>query len=149
MASERVNAGSGPRRSGARSGIALFIALAALIALVGILVPEAGRSRDARRSRAERSDLEALDAAFSAWSLAHGGLLPESDAGVFDAETLAKALVDGAASRLPAGVPPNPWNGSNEIKLVAVGSAPEPDGSSGWLFVVAERRFRSNARRDD
>ena len=47
---------------------------------------------------------------------------------------------------LKAGIPPNPWNGSSDVKIVSTAALPAIDGSTGWVFHVPTGQFVSNAR---
>lgn len=111
--------------------------------------------------RAAATDLEFLNGALHHFAEQHDGRQPGLNAeGEVDAELLVRALTlptgrdgaprpDGPCSPcLPAGVPPNPWNSSCEVRVANDRDPPSADESSGWIYHVASRQFLSNAHND-
>jgi type II secretory pathway pseudopilin PulG len=139
------------------AAVSTVVAIAVVVATAALLVPEFRRAAKGMKERAVAADLAGLDEALEHYAQEHDGRLPgATDAGV-DVDAMAQELRstttrDGALvpdgpcrAQLPAGVPPNPWNGSSSIKVATSAELPPPDGRSGWLFHLPTRTFHSNA----
>jgi len=149
---------SAASRNPSLRGFALLVALCAVITTAGVLVPEWQSAQRAARARALVVDLAALNAAVAAFRRDHDGQLPGSDGDSVRAELLVRQLTlptarDGAihergsfGSYLRHGLPVNPLDGSSEVRVVAIGPIPGPDGNGGWLFHAPTGQFHSNSR---
>jgi type II secretory pathway pseudopilin PulG len=145
-----------------RSNKALIL-LAALIVvgLSGVLVPDFYRAQRELKKSAQTTDLRFLNAASKMYREQHKGAMPGVDTnGDVDEQRLVRQLtlpIDEQGRLMPngkfgpylkVGIPPNPWNGSSEVKIVTTSALPAPDGTSGWVFHVPSGQFSSNARDD-
>ncbi len=138
--------------------LALVVALGVVGATAGILVPSFREAQRESRELALATDLSALQLAVEAYQKDHAGQLPGSDGLIVRAELLVQQLTlptspDGAIHEgggcgpyLRAGIPPNPLDGIDEIRVVTVGSVPAADGSGGWIFHPPSGRFHANTR---
>jgi hypothetical protein len=136
----------------------LLIALVA-VGLGGALVPAFFHARVEIRRSALATDLRFLNGASKRFRDQHAGKVPgiDEDSNV-DEERLVRQLTlptDARGQVLPggpfgpylkAGIPPNPWNGSSDVKIVSTAALPAIDGSTGWVFHVPTGQFVSNAR---
>lgn len=145
-----------------RSNKALML-LAAFIAvgLSGVLVPDFFRAQRELKRTAQATDLRFLNAASKQFRDEHkGATAGVDDDGSVEEQRLVKQLtlpIDERGHVMPngrfgpylkVGIPPNPWNGSSEVKIVTANSLPAPDGTTGWLFHVPTGQFSSNVRDD-
>lgn len=140
--------------------VALLAALGVTGATAGVLWPSI-RAADLRaRQLALSTDLSALQFAVEEYQRDHEGRLPGSDGVLVRAELLVQQLTmptspdgsihegGGCGPYLRAGVPPNPLDGIDEVRVVTVGSVPAADGSGGWIFHPPSGRFHANTRTD-
>ncbi len=123
------------------------------------LVPAYFRAGLEGKRSALATDLRFLNGASKRFREQHNGRMPglDEDSNV-DEERLVRQLTlptDARGQVLPggpcgpylkAGIPPNPWNGSADVKIVSTASLPATDDSSGWMFHVPTGQFTSNAR---
>jgi len=135
-----------------------WLSLLVLLGTGALLVPQYHSTQDRLRERALAIDLQCLNEAVRRYVADHGGNLPGLEDGLIDHDVLRRQLTlpstsDGAITPtgncgpyLRAGVPPNPWNGSNDIKVVTAPQLPPPDGTTGWVMHVPSGRIVSNAR---
>ena len=131
----------------------LLIALVA-VGLGGALVPAFFHARVEIRRSALATDLRFLNGASKRFRDQHSGKVPgiDEDSNV-DEERLVRQLTlptDARGQVLPggpfgpylkAGIPPNPWNGSSDVKIVSTAALPPIDGSTGWVFHVPTGQF--------
>ncbi len=146
------------RRNPSLRGFALPVALGVVLTTAGVLLPEWRSVQIAAQARALTVDLAALNGAVDAFRRDHDGLLPGRDGDAFRAELLVRQLTlptarDGSIHErgccgpyLRAGLPGNPLDGSGEVRVVAIGPVPGPDGNGGWLYHAPTGRFHSNSR---
>ena len=146
------------RKRRSNKGLILLAAFV-VVGLAGVLVPDFFRAeRDLKRS-AQLTDLRFLNAASKTYRDEHRGAIPGVDTnGDVDEQRLVRQLtlpIDELGRLMPngkfgpylkVGIPPNPWNGSREVKIVTTNAVPAPDGTSGWVFHVPSGQFSSNAR---
>ncbi len=140
--------------------MAVFVALAVLGAGAGVLWPSIQAAERRARELALATDLSALQLAIEEYQRDHDQQLPGSDGLIVRAELLVQHLTmptsrDGSIHEggrfgpyLRAGIPPNPLDGSDEVRVVTVGSVPAADGSGGWIFHPPSGRFHPNTRTD-
>lgn len=141
----------------------VLIAVAALVVIgsSGVTVPGFFRSQRELKRTALATDLRFLNAASKHYRDEHNGAIPGvDDDGSIDEQRLVRQLTLPMDERgrvmsngrfgpyLKVGIPPNPWNGSGEVKIVTTAAVPPPDGTTGWLFHVPTGQFSSNARDD-
>jgi type II secretory pathway pseudopilin PulG len=141
----------------------ILIGVAALVVVgsSGVVVPGFFHSQRELRRTALATDLRFLNAASKHYRDEHGGAIPGvDDDGSIDEQRLVRELTLPMDERgrvmsngrfgpyLKVGIPPNPWNGSGEVKIVTTGVVPPPDGTTGWMFHVPTGQFSSNARDD-
>ena len=134
------------------------MSLLVLAAMGGLLVPQFRATQGALRENALAADLNYLNQALRRYVDEHGGALPGMQDGLLDQDLLRRQLTlpttnDGSVAPngsfgpyLKAGVPSNPMNGSNELKVVTTEVMPAPDGTTGWVLHVPTARITSNAR---
>ncbi len=144
-------------RSRSAARVLTLLSLLVLVALGGLLVPEIRTTERRLRERALEADVKALNQALRRYGDEHQGALPGFDDGVLDQDLLRRQLTlpsapDGTIAPngpcgpyLRTGVPPNPWNGSSELKVVTTVTVPPPDGTTGWIVHVPTRRVLSNS----
>jgi len=149
-----ARSGSGPVRS-----LTLLLATAVVCGASGLLWPSYKEARREAVERALDADLSALNGAVDAFARDHAGTLPGRDGDVVRPDLLLRQLTlptdgDGMPHEkgsfgpyLRAGMPPNPLDQVDDVRIVLKGNLPEPDGSGGWLFHVPTGRFHSNRRR--
>ena len=149
-----AGSGSGPVRT-----LSLLLATAVVCGAAGLLWPSWKEARRQSVERALDADLSALNGAVEAFQRDHDGMLPGKDGDVVRADLLVRQLTLPTASDgmphekgtfgpyLRAGMPPNPLDQVDDVRIVFKGNLPEPDGSGGWLFHVPTGRFHSNRRR--
>jgi type II secretory pathway pseudopilin PulG len=138
--------------------IVTWLSVLVLLGTGGLLVPQYRATERRLRERALAVDLEFLNQAVRKYADQHGGSLPGLQDGIVDPDLLRRQLTlpstsDGAITPngpcgpyLKAGIPPNPWNDSSEIKVVTATALPPPDGTTGWVLHVPSRRILPNAR---
>jgi type II secretory pathway pseudopilin PulG len=134
------------------------LSLLVLAAMGGLLVPQFRATQQTLREKALAADLTFLNRALKQFAEDHGGALPGMQDGLLDQDLLRRQLTlpstaDGAIAPngpfgpyLKAGVPPNPMNDSDELKVVTAEVMPAPDGTTGWVLHVPTARILSNAR---
>ncbi len=153
---------STPRRQRRSSKGLILLTLAVLGGLAGVLVPGYFRAARDLKRQALQTDLEYLNNAANRFRDEHAGSPPGlDDTNRVDEDRLIRHLTlptDAHGQVLPGGpcgpylkvgIPPNPWNGSAEVKIVTAAAPPQPDGSTGWIFHVVTpgvAEFSSNAR---
>jgi type II secretory pathway pseudopilin PulG len=147
---------------------ARFVTIVSLLVLLGtggMLVPQFNQTRRQLRERALQVDLDCLNQAVKRYATDHGGTLPGLEDGMISPDMLRRQLTlpsttDGEITPngpfgpyLKAGIPPNPWNDSSEMKVVTAPNLPPPDGTTGWVLHVPggvmrlpNGRIASNAR---
>jgi len=134
------------------------LSLLVLAAMGGLLVPQFRTTQRTLRENALSADLSYLNQVLRRFVDEHGGALPGMQDGLLDQDLLRRQLTlpttsDGSIAPngsfgpyLKAGVPSNPMNGSNELKVVTSEVLPAPDGTTGWVLHVPTARIYSNAR---
>ncbi len=139
--------------------LSLLLATAVVCGAGGLLLPSYKEARRQAVERALDADLSALNGAVDAFQRDHAGAMPGRDADAVRADLLVRQLTLPTASDgmphekgsfgpyLRAGMPPNPLDGVDDVRIVAKGNLPDPDGNGGWLFHVPTGRFHSNRRR--
>jgi type II secretory pathway pseudopilin PulG len=139
--------------------LALLLATAVVCGASGLLWPAYQEARRESVDRALDADLSALNGAVDAFKRDHAGAMPGRDGDAVRADLLMRQLTlptagDGMPHEkgsygpyLRAGLPPNPLDQVDDVRIVAKGGVPEPDGNGGWLFHVPTGRFHSNRRR--
>lgn len=127
--------------------------------LAGVLVPDFFRAQRQLRRAALATDLRMMNEAAKQFREQHNGRIPgiDDDSNV-DEERLVRQLTlptDARGQVLPggpfgpylkAGLPPNPWNASNGVRIVSTATLPAADGTTGWIFHVPTGQFVSNSR---
>lgn len=136
----------------------LLLALVSL-GLAGALVPAYFKAGAEMRRTALATDLRFLNGASKRYRDDHVGRVPglDDDSNV-DGERLVRQLTLPTDARgqvqpagtfgpyLKTGIPPNPWNGSNGVKIVSTAALPSADDTTGWTYHVPTGQFVSNAR---
>jgi type II secretory pathway pseudopilin PulG len=129
-------------------------------ALSALTLPGFERLERDLSQREHALDLETLNSALARYRADHGGRLPGQNDGEWDRVRVTRQLTlptdaDGnlhpegrCGPYLEAGVPPNPLNGSAEIRIELGSALPSPDGSTGWTLHVPTAAFVSNAFSD-
>jgi len=140
---------------------ARFVTVLSLLVLFGtggMLYPQFLTTKRQLRERALQVDLDFLNSALKRYTADHNGALPGLEDGLISQDMLRRQLTlpsaeDGEITPngpcgpyLKAGIPPNPWNDSSEIKVVTSPALPPPDGTTGWVMHVPSGRIVSNAR---
>jgi type II secretory pathway pseudopilin PulG len=135
-----------------------LLSLLVLAAMGGLLVPQLRSTERRLRDRALEADLRVLNQALKGYCDDHASNLPGLEDGALDQDLMRRQLTlpstpDGTIAPngpcgpyLKAGIPPNPWNGLSELKVVTTASVPPPDGTTGWIVHVPSQRILSNAR---
>jgi type II secretory pathway pseudopilin PulG len=141
--------------------VVTILSLLVVIAMGGLLLPRYRATERLLRERALAADLDHLNDALQRYTKEHGGTMPGMQDGFVDHDLMLRQLTlpsttDGAIAPngpcgpyLAAGVPPNPWNDSAEIKVVTATTLPPPDGTTGWILHVPSGRILSNAREEE
>jgi len=138
----------------------LLIALVTL-GLGGALVPAYFKAGSEMRRTALATDLRFMNGASKRYRDDHVGRMPglDDDSNV-DGDRLVRQLTLPTDARgqvqpggafgpyLRAGIPPNPWNGSNGVKIVSTAALPAADDTTGWVYHVPTGQFVSNAREE-
>ena len=141
--------------------IVTILSILVLLGTGGLLVPQYHATERRLREVALEADLDYLNHAIKRYATDHHGSLPGMEDGMVDHDLMRRQLTlpstsDGSIAPngpcgpyLKAGVPPNPWNGSNEIKVVTTTTPPPPDGTTGWVLHVPSKKMLSNAHSHD
>jgi hypothetical protein len=138
-----------------------LLLLLALVAtgLAVALVPAYFKAGAEMRRTALATDLRFLNGASKRYRDDHVGRVPglDDDSNV-DGDRLVRQLTLPTDARgqvqpagsfgpyLKTGIPPNPWNGSNGVKIVSTAALPSADDTTGWAYHVPTGQFVSNAR---
>lgn len=139
--------------------VLLVVAAFVVLGLSGVVVPGFYRAKSELKRSAFTTDLRFLNSASKHYRDEHNGAIPGiDDDGSIDEQRLVRQLTLPMDERgrvmpngrfgpyLKVGIPPNPWNGSAEVKIVTTSVVPPPDGTTGWIFHVPSGQFSSNAR---
>ena len=143
------------------SRVLIVVAAFVVVGLSGVTVPCFFRAQRELKKSALGTDLRFLNAASKHYRDEHNGSVPGvDDDGSIDEQRLVRQLTLPMDERgrvmpngrfgpyLKVGIPPNPWNGSAEVKMVSTSAVPPADGTTGWVFHVPTGQFSSNARDD-
>jgi hypothetical protein len=136
----------------------LLLALVSL-GLAGALVPAYFKAGAEMRRTALATDLRFMNGASKRYRDDHVGRVPglDDDSNV-DGDRLVRQLTLPTDARgqvqpvgsfgpyLKSGIPPNPWNGSNGVKIVSTAALPSADDTTGWVYHVPTGQFVSNSR---
>jgi len=149
------------RRRSKSTRVLVVVAALVVAGLSGVVVPGFFRAQHTLRQSALGTDLRFLNAASKRYRDEHNGAIPGvDDDGSIDEQRLVRQLtlpMDEHGRVMPngrfgpylkVGIPPNPWNGSGEVKIISTSVVPPPDGTTGWVFNVPTGQFSSNARDD-